>query len=254
MVLPAPIPLNPVLRMQPYHKPLVVSEEPGPDEEISNTVLPTLDQGRTLSLPLGDLPLRNMAETFPLPKPGPSESFWFSGSLSASDSLRGKGTSSQCDGNNTVEQPVNSVSQPGFGDIVRDRLPKFLSKRKPVVRDDGMYTILPTRHASKARKELQNRPRLPHFSFDGTGNQPPPLNSPTPSTNRSTTSTNHSTTSSVQRLTPSSKSSFRNLARDLIQPGRPGSPVDPRVIPDPLDPLKFDPMVAALEMSEPSDP
>ncbi|KAH0542001.1 hypothetical protein FGG08_003550 [Glutinoglossum americanum] len=268
MVLPAPIPLNPVARMQPYHKPLVVLEEPHSDEETSSVTMPVSNQGRALGLPIRDLPLQDITGTFSMPKRGPPESFWFSGSLSRSDSLCKKGTRGQCDVNNTIKQSVNNVNQPGFLDRVRARLPK-LSKGKPIIRDDGMYTIPPTRYASKARKGLQDRPRLAHLNFDGAGDEcgseyiddhelpPLPLNPRKPAANRSTTSTSRSTASLAQRSTPSSKSSFRNLARDLICPERLSSPVEPQVIVDPLDPPKFNPtpsMTTALEMSDPYDP
>jgi hypothetical protein len=244
MVLPAPIPLNPAPRMQPYHKPLVVSEETGSNAEVASAIAPATDQ-----------------------RQGPPESFWFSGSLGGLGSLHNQGTSDRYDGDNTLEQPVNNINRPGFRDRVRYRLPKFLSKERPVVRDDGMYTIPPTRYASKARKELQDRPRLPPLSFDGAGDErtseylddrdlpPLPLNPRRQSTNHSITSKNRSTFASlVQRSTTSSKSSFRSLTRDLIHPGRSSSPVDPQAIVDPLNPLKFNPTpseTTTLEMSDP---
>ncbi|KAH0562527.1 hypothetical protein GP486_002787 [Trichoglossum hirsutum] len=262
MVLPAPIPLNPAPRMQPYHRPLVVLEETGSNEEAVSAVVPVTDKTHA-----PDLPLRDAADTFSMSRPGPPESFWFSGSLGGLGSLHKQETSDRYHGNNTLEQPLNNISRPGFCDRVRYKLPKFLSKERPIVRDDGMYTILPTRYASKARKELQDRPRLPPLSFDGAGDErtseylddrdlpPLPLNPRKQSTNHSTTSKSRSTaTSPVQRSATSSKSSFRSLTRDLIRPGRSSSPVDPQVIVNPLDPLKFNPTPSATTSLEMSDP
>jgi len=229
-----------------------------------------------------------MADGSSKPEPSPPESFWFSGSLGRSDLPHNRGTSNQCCDNNIARNSINSSNQLRFRDRVRNKIPRFLSKGKPVVRDDGMYTIPPTRYASKARKGLQERPRLPPLSFDGAGdghdsecpiarspyldpNLPPllsnlqkaPANRSTTSTgcsiapssdHHSTYSTNRSAASSVPRSPPSSKSNFRNLARDLIYPGRSFSPADLQMGFDPLEPPKFDPAPSIITSPEVSDP
>jgi hypothetical protein len=289
MVLPAPIPLHPVPRLRPYHRPLVALEESSIGKEITDITGPALDYKRATNLPSWDLPLRRVADGSSKPEPSPPESFWFSGSLGRSDLPHNRGTSNQCCDNNTARNSINSSNQLRFRDRVRNKIPRFLSKGKPVVRDDGMYTIPPTRYASKARKGLQERPRLPPLNFDGAGDghdseypiarspyldpslPPLPFNPQKASVNRSTTSTDRSTApssdhrstastnhsaaaSSVSRSPPSSKSNFRNLTRDLIYPGRSISPADPQMAFDPLEPPKFDPTPSTITSPEISDP